>query len=172
MNFPPGCLQVPDMLKNRLGDNEIKRIVSKRKVLQVLTPNPILRTGTRGHILKKFRASVAGQWLERVEILGENNHPVPIEVLPFAIALVMREIREMGGKSVLREGMKKVGPIITDNGNVVIDADFGIIRKPAELMHKLKSLAGVVETGLFVNMTDVAYIGTSSKVEKIEKLKS
>lgn len=107
---------------------------------------------------------------KKVKILGENNHPVPIEVLPFAAAFVMREIKRIGGKPFLREGAKKVGPVITDNGNVIIDADFELVRNPEELMRKLKSLPGVVETGLFVNMADVAYIGTPSSVEKIEKL--
>jgi ribose 5-phosphate isomerase A len=107
---------------------------------------------------------------KKAKILGENNHPVPIEVLPFATTFVMREIRRIGGKPFLREGAKKVGPVITDNGNVILDADFGLIRNPEELMHKLKSLPGVVETGLFVNMADVVYVGTPSSVEKIEKL--
>lgn len=108
---------------------------------------------------------------KKVRILGENHHPTPIEVLPFAAAFVMREIKKIGGRPVLREGTGKIGPIITDNGNVIIDANFGPIHKPAELMHTLKSLPGVVETGLFVNMADVAYIGASFTVEKIEKPK-
>jgi ribose 5-phosphate isomerase A len=107
---------------------------------------------------------------KKVKILGENNHPVPIEVLPFAVAVVMCEIKRIGGKPFLREGAKKVGPVITDNGNVIVDADFGLIRTPEELMRKLKSLSGVVETGLFVKMADIAYVGTPSSVEKIEKL--
>jgi len=106
---------------------------------------------------------------KKVKVLGENGHPVPIEALPFAAPLVMRKIKEIGGKPILREGVKKVGPVITDNGNLIIDADFGLICKPAELERELKGFAGVVETGLFVKMTDVAYLGTRSSVEKIEK---
>lgn len=107
---------------------------------------------------------------KKVKILGENNHPVPIEVLPFAASLVMRKIKEIGGKPTLRGAAKKVGPVITDNGNFIVDAEFGLIHNPVKLMHKLKNLPGVVETGLFVNMTDLAYIGTASTVEKIGKL--
>jgi len=106
---------------------------------------------------------------KKVRTLGENNHPVPIEVLPFATSLVMRKIKEIGGKPVLREGTEKVGPIITDNGNVIINAHFGLIRKPAELEHKLKLLSGIVETGLFVKMTDTVYLGRHSGVEKLVK---
>jgi ribose 5-phosphate isomerase A len=104
---------------------------------------------------------------KRVKVLGEKNHPVPVEALPFAAALVMRKIEEMGGKPVLREGKGKVGPIVTDNGNMIIDADFGLIRNPAELEHELKMLQGVVETGLFTKMANMVYIGNSSGVEKL-----
>jgi ribose 5-phosphate isomerase A len=104
---------------------------------------------------------------KRVKTLGENNHPVPIEVLTFAMPLVMRKIRQLGGNPVLREGTNKVGPVVTDNGNVIIDAHFRLLHKPAELESKLKALSGVVETGLFIKMANVAYIGRRSGVEKL-----
>jgi ribose 5-phosphate isomerase A len=104
---------------------------------------------------------------KKVKILGENNHPVPIEVLPLAVPIVMRKIEEIGGKPTLREGIKKVGPVITDNGNAIIDADFGLIPKPAELEGILKRLTGVIETGLFVKMANVVYLGKRSGVEKL-----
>ena len=106
---------------------------------------------------------------KKVKFLGENDHPVPIEVLPFAISLVKRRIEEIGGKPILREGKGKVGPVITDNGNVIIDASFGPIEKPAVLEKRLKMIPGVVETGLFVGLADIAYLGTSSAVEKMER---
>jgi ribose 5-phosphate isomerase A len=104
---------------------------------------------------------------KRVKVLGENGHPVPVEVLPFAIAVVKRKIEEVGGKAVLREGKGKVGPVITDNGNAVLDAVFGEIHNPAKLEVKLKMIPGVVETGLFVGLATTAYIGTPTKTEKI-----
>ena len=106
---------------------------------------------------------------KKVKVLGENDHPVPVEVLPFAISLVKRRIEKIGGKPVLREGKGKVGPVITDNGNVVVDASFGLIGNAAELELKLKMIPGVVETGLFVGLADLVYIGTFSSVEKIER---
>jgi ribose 5-phosphate isomerase A len=106
---------------------------------------------------------------KKVNLLGENNHPVPIEALQFAAPLVIRNIGEHGGKPTIREGIKKVGPVITDNGNIIIDAFFGLIRKPAELEHQLKWLPGVVETGLFVKMAKVAYVGKRSGVTKLSK---
>jgi ribose 5-phosphate isomerase A len=104
---------------------------------------------------------------KKVRTLGENDHPVPIEVVPFAASLVTRRIREMHGRPVIREGKGKVGPVVTDNGNIIIDAHFGPIGKPAELHSSLKQLTGVVETGLFIKIADIAYIGTTSTVEKL-----
>ena len=103
---------------------------------------------------------------KKVKVLGENNHPVPIEALPFAASTVMCKIKEIGGKPVLREGTNKVGPVITDNGNILVDAYFGLIRKPVELEHKLKLLSGVVETGLFIKMANFVYVGKRSGIEK------
>jgi ribose 5-phosphate isomerase A len=108
---------------------------------------------------------------KKVKVLGENNQSVPIEVLPFAISLVKRKIINVGGRPVLREGKGKLGPVITDNGNAILDSYFGEIAKPAELEVKLKMIPGVVETGFFVGLTDIAYIGTVSAVERIEKIK-
>jgi ribose 5-phosphate isomerase A len=106
---------------------------------------------------------------KKVKLLGENNQFVPIEVLPFAIALVKQKIAALGGKPVVREGKGKLGPVITDNGNAVIDAYFGEIKNPVELAGKAKMIPGVVETGFFINLTDIVYIGSVDKVEKIEK---
>jgi len=106
---------------------------------------------------------------KKVEFLGENNHPVPIEVIPFATPIVMHKIKEMEGKPFLRESNKKVGPVITDNGNVIIDVDFGLVNEPAELNRKLKFLPGVVETGLFVRMADLVYLGERFGVKKLGK---
>jgi ribose 5-phosphate isomerase A len=108
---------------------------------------------------------------KKVKVLGENNQAVPIEVLPFALQLVKRRIIELGGKPVVREGKGKLGPVITDNGNAIIDAVFGLIEKPQELEVKLKMVPGVVETGFFVGLTDIVYVASSSVVEKIERIR-
>jgi ribose 5-phosphate isomerase A len=56
-------------------------------------------------------------------------------------------------------GSAKAGPCITDNGNFIIDADFGQIASPADLESKLCAIPGILETGLFVNMACKAYFG-------------
>ena len=106
---------------------------------------------------------------KKVSVLGEGNHPVPIEVLPFAIALVQRRIQAFGGSPLLRETRGKLGPVISDNGNAIMDAAFGVIDDPTLLEHQLKMIPGVVETGLFIGLTDIVYLGTNSDVKKFER---
>lgn len=89
---------------------------------------------------------------------------VPIEVISDAHQPIIRTIKEkMHGKVTLRISPPggKAGPVITDNGNFVIDADFGVIEpeRAAKLNRQLSSIAGVVETGLFINMASKAYFG-------------
>jgi len=93
-----------------------------------------------------------------VKKLGEQQ-PVPLEVLPFAHQAVIRRISKLGGKPTLREGKGKVGPIVTDNGNFIVDSDFGTIDSPANLERELKSIPGIIETGLFVDMATSVYVG-------------
>ena len=107
---------------------------------------------------------------KKVKLLGEKGQSVPVEVLPFAISLAKRKIMANGGKPVVREGKGKLGPTITDNGNAILDSYFGEIANPAELEVKVKMVPGVVETGFFVGLTDLVYIGTAAgSVEKIKK---
>ncbi|MEM1589441.1 MAG: ribose 5-phosphate isomerase A [Candidatus Bathyarchaeia archaeon] len=114
---------------------------------------------------------IVADWRKKVKTLGENSQPVPIEVLPFAAPLVIRKISMLGGKPKIREGSGKVGPVITDNGNLIIDADFGLIEKPAELEKALKTIPGVVETGLFVDAADTVYLGKTDGVEALKRKK-
>lgn len=109
---------------------------------------------------------------KKVKLLGENNQVVPIEVLPFAISLVKRKLVTIGGKPTVREGKCKLGPVITDNGNAILDTYFGEIMNPAELEIKVKMIPGVIETGFFVGLTDVVYFGSTGAVDKIEKLRN
>jgi len=105
-----------------------------------------------------------------VDKLG-TNQPVPIELLPFALSTVMSEIKKMGGKPILREAKGKVGPVITDNGNFIIDANFIQISAPKELNSRLKLIPGVIETGLFIEMADVVYLGTPTSVQRLKRKK-
>ena len=99
--------------------------------------------------------------------LGEKQS-IPLEVLPFSYKTVQIRITNMGGRARLRESTGKVGPVVTDNGNFIVDADFGRIRDSSRLDRSLKMLPGVLETGLFLKMADSAYVGRrDGKIEVI-----
>ncbi|TMI34886.1 ribose-5-phosphate isomerase A [Candidatus Bathyarchaeota archaeon] len=68
-------------------------------------------------------------------------------------------MRRISEKAVLREASGKVGPVITDNSNLIVDTYFRSIRRPDIVHEKLKKIPGVLETGLFLGMCDTAYVG-------------
>ncbi|MCX6684052.1 MAG: ribose 5-phosphate isomerase A [Methanoregula sp.] len=78
---------------------------------------------------------------------------VPVEVIPFAIRPVMTCLRGLGCIPSLRDGIKKDGPVITDNGNFIVDCEFGEIGNPEELEDLFAKIPGVVESGLFCGFT-------------------
>ncbi len=88
-----------------------------------------------------------------------GDQPIPVEIVPFGYHATFGKIRRLSEKSVLREGAGKVGPIVTDNGNLIVDAYFRNLRRPEIVEEKLRKIPGVVETGLFLQMCDVAYVG-------------
>lgn len=92
--------------------------------------------------------------------LGEKwNKGVPIEVIPMAYSPIIKKLEKLGGKPVLRMAQSKMGPLITDNGNFIIDVDFGIIENPTALDEKILMIPGVVDTGFFIGLTSKVYIG-------------
>lgn len=103
-----------------------------------------------------------------VEKLG-TTFRLPIEVLPFALATVTNKIKEFGGKPFLREGKNKVGPVVTDNGNYILDVEFGPIDDAEMLNQKLKFIPGLIETGLFIDMADLVYLGKKDGVINLQK---
>ncbi|MFX1363702.1 MAG: ribose 5-phosphate isomerase A [Promethearchaeota archaeon] len=97
---------------------------------------------------------------KKSDILGSNwKRGIPIEVIPMSYFPIMKKIKMEGGNPVLRMAQSKSGPLITDNGNFIIDADFGEINNPNELNLKLLNIPGVVDTGLFLNITTKIYVG-------------
>lgn len=86
--------------------------------------------------------------------------------MPFGYKLVMRQLVDLDGKPELRRG-RESDPIMTDNGNFVIDVDFGPIKDAHALDERLKSIPGLVETGLFLDLTDRVYVGLRDGSVKI-----
>jgi ribose 5-phosphate isomerase A len=93
---------------------------------------------------------------------------VPVEVLPFAEQLVYQRLRKLA-KQVVKRTTSRNQPYITDNNNYILDVDFGEINAPESLEKQVKSLPGVIEVGLFINIADMVYIGKRTTVEIKQK---
>mgnify|MGYP000642660165 CR=1 FL=1 len=103
-----------------------------------------------------------------VDNLGFKN-PIPVEVLPFALPIVLKELKKSFNVKV-REGEGKVGPTVTDNGNFIVDIYCGIVKNPEAFNSKLKSIPGIIETGLFLNMANLVYVGRKDgKIDILSK---
>lgn len=85
---------------------------------------------------------------------------LPVEVLPGAWRQVRSELAGLGGTAELRMALRKAGPVVTDQGNLVLDVTFaGGIPDPVALEREINNLPGVLENGLFVNLTDQVLVG-------------
>ena len=103
---------------------------------------------------------IIADYRKDAQTLGEKwKKGIPIEVIPMAYVPIMNKLSKMGGKSVLRMAKNKAGPVISDNGNFILDADFGMISDPTTLNKEITMITGVVETGLFTNMAVKAFFG-------------
>ncbi|MDD4253776.1 MAG: ribose-5-phosphate isomerase RpiA [Methanofollis sp.] len=112
----------------------------------------LIKGGGAAHTREKCVADASKRILIVVDgsKLAESlSVPVPVEVVPYASTLVAQHVRALGGVPVLREGVKKDGPVITDNGNFVLDCAFGTIGDPAGLGTRLNTVPGVLTCGLF-----------------------
>ncbi len=93
---------------------------------------------------------------DKSKFVKNFNRPVPVEVHPLARNTVTKSIRKLGGKPKVRT-IERGYPFITENGNVILDCDFGVIKKPKSLAQKIKQIAGVMEVGIFTRKPDVIY---------------
>uniref|UniRef100_A0A0W0F540 Ribose-5-phosphate isomerase n=1 Tax=Moniliophthora roreri TaxID=221103 RepID=A0A0W0F540_MONRR len=110
------------------------------------------------------RFILVADYRKNVEYLGTTfKAGVPIEVVPFAYAKVLGNLHTVIGspKATLRMAVAKAGPVVTDNGNFIIDAPFDEdrMKDPYTIMAQIKMLTGVVEVGLFCHMAQAAYFG-------------
>jgi ribose 5-phosphate isomerase A len=123
------------------------------------------------HLREKCVASAAKHFIvvvdEQKVVKNLGAAAVPVEVIPFAIMPVLEQLRRLGCDPVIREAVKKDGPVITDNGNFIVDCKFTDIRSPEKLEADLAAIPGAVESGLFcgyVKKTTVV-IGGPKKVK-------
>lgn len=95
-----------------------------------------------------------------VERLGEHGN-LPVEVIPFASAFVVRQIKQLHLEATIRKA-KDGSEFISDNGNLVLDCKVGTIRNPAKLERDLHAIPGVLGTGLFVGIADVVLVASQN----------
>jgi ribose 5-phosphate isomerase A len=127
----------------------------------------LVKGGGAAHAREKVVDAAAERFLVVADPSKETDvldHPVPVEVLPAARATVAAAVEERGGDPELRMAARKDGPVVTDNGNLVLDCEFGAIREPGGLAAALSELPGVVEHGLFVGLVDEVHVGSDDGV--------
>ena len=102
---------------------------------------------------------------KKVEKLGKFH--LPIEVIPFAASYVIGTLKKLRGLGKIRQNDSK--PFLTDQGNYIIDTDFGIMNNPEDLAGKLDEIVGLVEHGLFINLAHKVIMGQGDGTVIFEK---
>jgi ribose 5-phosphate isomerase A len=126
-----------------------------------------------------LREKVVAAASDRVCIVVDSGKPVarlgafplPVEVLPFAGAWVARALTELGGVPTRRAGADG-SPVLTDQGNLILDTAFGPIDDAVTLASRLSSVPGIVEHGLFLDCIDMVFIGRPGGVEVRRRARS
>ena len=122
--------------------------------------NKFLIKGGGGALLKE---NILISAAKKVIIIADNskfvkdfNRTVPIEIHPLARQIIWKKIEKIGGKPELRI-LDRGYPFFTENSNIILDCDFGIIKNPKALQQKLLNIAGVIEVGIFTRKPDIIY---------------
>jgi len=98
---------------------------------------------------------------DKTKFVKNFTRTVPVEVHPLARILVTNSIKKLGGKAELRS-LDRGYTFFTENGNIILDCDFGTIKNPKVLTQKIKQITGVVESGIFLRKPDVIYRAKTS----------
>ncbi len=129
----------------------------------------LIKGGGAAHTLEKIIDESAKKFVvivdfsKIVSVLGK--FPVPVEIIPQSTKPVKNHLIELNGKPKIRMAKNKDGPVITDNGNFILDVQFDTITNPQELEKELNNIPGVVENGLFSEIVDEVMVGKESGIE-------
>ena len=125
-----------------------------------LIKNKFLIKGGGGALLKEnILISAAKKVIimaDKSKFVTNFNRTVPIEVHPSARKIITKNILKIDGVSTLRV-LERGYPFVTENGNVILDCDFGIIKNPKILQQKILNMPGVLEVGIFTRKPDIIY---------------
>ncbi|MBC3916336.1 ribose-5-phosphate isomerase RpiA [Undibacterium sp. CY18W] len=137
-----------------------------------ITPQgAMIKGGGAALTREKIVASVAGKFIciadgsKLVDKLG--GFPLPVEVIPMSHAVVTRKLNALGGEARLR--LKDGQPLLTDNGNMILDIHGLQIADPVALEATINNIVGVVTVGLFAQQgANVCLLGTSEGVKTLQ----
>jgi len=132
----------------------------------------LIKGGGGAHTREKIVAHAAKRFCVAVDaskLAPRLSLPVPLEVLPFACPLVQIEVGRMGASTKLRRSEQN-RVFVTDQGNLILDADFGIVNDPEKLARELSAIAGVVEHGIFTRVSEVHVARLAGKAATVEIL--
>ena len=93
---------------------------------------------------------------DKTKFVKNFTRTVPVEIHPLARTSVINSIKKLGGKTEIRT-LDRGYPFFTENGNIILDCDFGVIKNPKILTQKIKQTAGVLESGIFLRKPDLIY---------------
>ena len=131
-----------------------------------VNPNfQLIKGGGACHVREKLVASKSNKLLivvDETKLVKKLNKvfPLPVEVLPSAWKQVKDVITQMDGVSNLRMATRKAGPVVTDQGNLILDVLFNEgINDPKDIESSINNIPGVLENGLFVDLTDKVLVG-------------
>ncbi|QNI89757.1 ribose 5-phosphate isomerase A [Synechococcus sp. ROS8604] len=128
----------------------------------------LIKGGGACHVQEKLVADRAERFIvvvDSTKLVQRLNLDflLPVEVLPGAWVQVQSRLKSMGGVAELRMATRKAGPVVTDQGNLVLDVRFEAgISDPIALERDINNLPGVLENGLFVNLADEVLVGEIS----------
>ncbi len=126
----------------------------------------LIKGGGACHVQEKLVAALAKKFVVVVDsskLVKKLNldFKLPVEVLPSAWKQVQKTLEELGGVGDLRMAQKKAGPVVTDQGNLVLDLTFkNGIDQPDLLESQINNIPGVLENGLFINLADEVLVGS------------
>ena len=93
---------------------------------------------------------------DKTKFVKNFTRTVPVEIHPLARTSVINSIEKLGGNVIIRT-LDRGYPFFTENGNIILDCDFGTIKNPKVLTQKIKQTAGVLESGIFLKKPDIIY---------------
>lgn len=133
-----------------------------------------LKSGGGIHTKEKLIASMADEYILLVDDTKVVNtltfkHPVVLEFLQDSLSYVEKIVAELGGKSTIRNSSAKDGFTISDNGNLLIDVTFENIADIYKLENSLKSICGVIDTSLFIDVVTKALVTSIDGIRVISK---